>query len=458
MHVSTSIEKVRRLSKDGRLKEALDILGVMDEQGVEAPYEIYLNLLQGCSSRKALSETKRLHAHLLGSGFKSNILLQNALINTYSKCGSVLDACDVFNRMLERDLFTWTTVITGCVNNGHHEEALKLFWLMEKEGLKPDAVTISSILKACANLQTLEQGMKLHSYINKSGFNSDIFVCSTLVDMYAKCGNIEEARLVFDKMQRRNVVAWSAMIAGYVQYGYPEEALKLFGQMVQACVKPNEFTLLSILKACASLGILDQGKLVHLCILESDINPNLLVASTIVDTYSKCGSFEDACQVFDNMSGRSFISWDIMIGAYAQHGLAMGTFQLFQQMQQKGIKVDHVTFVSVLSVCSRAGLVSIGYQCFNSMSRDHGIAETEEHYACMVDLLSRAGQINETLHFIESVPFKPTAVMWMALLSACRMCGGVEVAKKAAGYVLELEPQNDSAFVLLSNTCTELCR
>eukprot|EP00249_Psilotum_nudum_P015225 c25216_g4_i1 orf=220-1116(+) len=228
---------VRIHCKEGRLKEALHILDLMDQEGIRVCLDTYVFLLQGCIIRNALAEGKWVHTHIIKSGFEQNIVLGNALVNMYSKCGSVAEARLVFDKMPKRDVVSWTAMIGGYARLGHGEDALKLFSQMQGETVKPGRVTFISVLRACAHLSSLEQGKKIHAHIIKSGFESDIFVGTALIDMYVKSGSLKHARQVFDKMQEWSVVSWNVIISACARHGRGEQAFKLFQEMWQEGLK-----------------------------------------------------------------------------------------------------------------------------------------------------------------------------------------------------------------------------
>ncbi|KAJ7563082.1 hypothetical protein O6H91_03G096300 [Diphasiastrum complanatum] len=550
--VHDSFDNVSKLCQEGRLKEALHILELMIQQNTQAPISAYVGLLKGCARRKALAEGKQVHALLVQNGLDSDIFLGNILVDMYAKCGSVLDARKVFETMPEHNVFSWTAIISAHADKGQGEEAIDLFQRMQKTGIAPDKVVFLVVLKACAKIAALEQGKELHSLIINSGFESDVMVDSALVDMYAKCGCIVNAREVFDKMSKRDVVSWSTMIAGYAQQGLGKEALALYEQMKQenvqpniatyvvllkACariaaleqgkllhsqilkhgfasdvivgntlvdmytkcgcidyahqvfkdmpernvvswnvmiagyaqqglgkealalyeqmkqerVKPDDVTYVVLLKACASIAALEQGKQLHSHIIKSGFESDLTVGNTLVDMYAKCGSIEHARHVFNNMHERDVVSWNVMIASYAQQGLGKEALTLLEQMQREGTKPNEVTYLSVLSACSHSGLVGQGCRLFDSMCKDHGVTPTVDHYACMVDLLGRAGCLADAEDLINKMPMQPDAVVWMTLLGAARNCGHVEIGRRAFDSAVKLQPENASAYVLLSN-------
>eukprot|EP01018_Ginkgo_biloba_P019984 Gb_41801 [translate_table: standard] len=442
----------------------------------------YARVLRECINSKALAEGKIVHANLIKTGFRSVIILQNTLVSMYAKCGTLENARQVFDKMLERSSVSWTVMLTGYVQRGHSEEALKFFSQMQHAVVKLDRFSLVSVFKACASLAAQNQGKQLHGSTVKTGFESDVFVGSALVDLYAKSGNIEDAYNVFEKIPNRDVVLWNAMIAGfaqnanvddahkvfekmperdvvsystliagYSQNGYAEEALKLFYQIRPAGLKPDQYTIASVVRACAALAVLDQGTQLHTQIIKTGLDFDVFVGSALVDMYAKCGSMEDARKSFTIMPKRNVVSWTAMIASYALHGRGREALQLFEEMQRAGTRPNHITFIGVLSACCYLGLVKEGRHYFDSMSRDYGITPRVEHYTCMVDILGRVGLLDEAEELIHQMPFEPDAVVWRTLLGACRVHGDIELGKRAAESVLRLKPQDAASYVLLSN-------
>eukprot|EP01018_Ginkgo_biloba_P037865 Gb_08118 [translate_table: standard] len=460
-------------TQNGKYEEALSIFGQMQSAGLKADEFIFSCLLRVCTSAAALAHGKQIHTQIIRTWLctdtdvlkqskllqtqiiraesKLDIFVGNALLDMYAKCGSIENARCVFNKMSDRDVVSWTTMIQGHTQRGNCEDALKLFGQMQSTGMKPDEFVFSSVLRACASVAAFEQGKQIHAQIIRVGFALNGTVGNALIDMYAKCDSIKDARHVFGEMIIRDMVSWTAMIVGYAQHGYAEEALLLFWQMQQEGMKFDQFVLASVISACASLAALEQGKQVHDSITESRIELDIFVASALVDMYAKCGSIEDARGVFDKMLKKDTVAWNMMIAGYAQHGQGEEALKLFLKMEQAGLKPDDCTFVRLLSACSHGGLVDAGRHYFHSMTRDYGITPIVDHYVCMVDLLGRAGHLDEAVDFINKMPFEPNAVVWRALLGACRTHGNMELGQHAAEQILQLEPQNAATYVLLSN-------
>eukprot|EP01018_Ginkgo_biloba_P034366 Gb_06115 [translate_table: standard] len=438
-------------ARNGYGEESLKLFYQMVNAGLKPDQFIFSSVLSACVSSAGLEQGRQLHAHIIRTGFELNVSVGNALVTFYSKSGAIDYARQMFDKMPVRDVITWSAMISGYSQDGQGE-ALQIFRKMPQAGIKPNELTLSSVLSACASLDALDQGKQLHAYITVTGFDLNISVGNALLTMYAKCAKMEDGCRVFHKMPKRDQVSWTAMITVHAQQGHSEEALKFFTQMQWAGIKPNDFTFATVLSACSNLGVPEQGKQLHVHIIKTGFEANVSAGNALVTMYAKGGIIEEAYNVFDKMPKRDIISWNGMIAGYAQHGEGQKVLQLFHQMQQAGMKPDHITFVGVLTACSHVGLVDEGWHFFHSMMDDHCIEPRVEHYACMVDILGRAGRLNDAEDFISKMPFAPNAVLWGGLLSACRVHGNIELGKRAAESFLLLEPQGVAPHVLLANT------
>lgn len=333
---------------------------------------------------------------------------------------------------------------------------------MNRIGVACDRFTYPYALKACvvsspSSVSLLHVGKAIHSHILRRGFESQVHVATTLVDFYAKFGLVFHTRRVFDGMPEKNVVSWSAMIGCYAKNNRPFEALELFHGMMEEVHDnfPNSVTMVSVLQACAALSALGQGKVLHAYILRKGLNSIISVVNALVTMYAKCGSLEAACRVFHRMSRKDIVSWNSMISGYGIHGFGREAIQLFEELTDAGVEPNIITFVSVLGACSHVGLVEEGKSFFESMVRKYNIIPSVEHYACMVDLLGRAGQLDEAANIIEMMRIEPDPVVWGSLLGACRIHGNVELAERASIRLFELEPLNAGNYVLLADIYAE---
>ncbi len=289
--------------------------------------------------------------------------------------------------------------------------------------MQPDSVTFVGVANACASLVALEEGRCAQEQIIQSGWDSDVFVGNSLVDMYAKCGSMEDAQRVFNKMPSRRVVTWNAMILGQVKCGQGQRSLELFQQMQQEGVQPDSDTFVGILNACASVVALEEGRCTHEQIIQSGWDSDVFVGNSLVDMHANCGSMEDAKRVFNEMPLRDVVSWNSILGGFAMHGHDKESLTYFEQICEEGVQPDDITFVGLLSACSHAGLVHEGMCFYASMKEVYMISPTVEHYTCMGDLPGRAGHLQEAENMIKSIPCKPHFAPCMALLGAGRIHG-----------------------------------
>ncbi|KAG0569542.1 hypothetical protein KC19_6G098400 [Ceratodon purpureus] len=438
-------------AQQNHAEDAMGLFNKMRQEGVQPNEVTYLSILKACASPSTLKWGKEVHACIRRCGLESDVRVGTALLKMYAKCGCIKEARHIFDNLNNRDVFSWNVMISAYAESGCGEEAYRLFLQMQREGCAPNAITFISILNACASLGALEWVKEVHRHILDADLESDLRVGSALVHMYAKSGSIDDARLVFDRMEERNVITWSVMIGRLAQHGRGLEAYELFLQMQRDGCVPNAVTCVSILNACASAGALEWVKEVHRHILEAGLESDLRVGNALVHMYSKSGSIDDARLVFDRMEERDVLTWNVMIGGLAQHGRGYEALEVFRKMKAEGVKPDGYSFVAVLSACSHAGLVDEGRRLFLAMSQDYGIEPTVLHYACMVDLVGRAGHLEEARLFIGNMPVEPDKATWGALLGACRTYGNVELGELVAEEVLKLEPHDASTYVLLSN-------
>lgn len=308
------------------------------------------------------------------------------------------------------------------------------------------------MLNACSDSKNLRIGRQIHGFIVKFGFDGNVSVENGLVDFYGKCGSVGEGVKVFEGIDgvRRNEVSWCSMVVAYVQNDEEESALGVFLVAMREGVRPTDFMVSSVLSACAGIAVLDLGRSVHGVAVKACVDANVFVGSALVDMYAKCGSVVDSERLFEEMPERNLITWNSLIGGYAHHGNAASALAAFEEMVDRDLP-NFVTFVCVLSACSRAGAVQEGIKVFDSMRERHGIVPGPEHYACVVDLLGRAGRVEQAYQFIKAMPIRPTIPVWGALLNACRVYRKPNLGKIAAEKLFELDPQDSGNHVLLSN-------
>ncbi|KAK7290553.1 hypothetical protein RIF29_05058 [Crotalaria pallida] len=407
--------------------------------------------LTACAVIKSHLDGIQLHGLAIKCGFGLNICVANTILDMYGKCGSLMEACLIFDEMERRDAVSWNAIIAAHEQNEEVEKTLSLFVSMLRSAMEPDDFTFGSVIKACAGQQALNCGMEIHGRIIKSRMGSDWFVGSALVDMYCKCGMLVEAEKIHDRIEEQTTVSWNSIISGYSSQKQGENAQRYFSQMLEMGVIPDNFTYATVLDICANLATVELGKQIHAQILKLKLHSDVYIASTLVDMYSKCGNMRDSQLMFKKAPKRDYVTWSAMICAYAYHGLGGDAIKLFEEMQLFNVKPNHTIFISVLRACAHMGYVDRGLQYFREMKSHYRLDPQMEHYSCIVDLLGRSGKVNEALKLVESMPFEADDVIWRTLLTNCRIPGNEEVAEKAANSLWELDPQDSSAYVLLSN-------
>ncbi|KAK7344837.1 hypothetical protein VNO77_14980 [Canavalia gladiata] len=440
-------------------------------------------LFKAASQLKVLHLGSVLHGMVIKASLASDLFILNSLINFYGSSGASDLAHRVFTNIPGKDVVSWNAMINAFTQGGFPEKSLLLFQEMEMKDVKPNAVTMISVLSACAKKSDLEFGRWICSYIEKNEFAEDLILNNAMLDMYVKCGSInhakdlfnrmpekdifswttmldghaklgnyDEAHHLFDAMPHKETAAWNALISAYEQNGKPREALSLFHKMqLSKNAKPDEVTLVCALGACTQLGAIDFGRWIHVYIKKHDIYLSCHIATSLVDMYAKCGDLEKATEVFHLVEKKDVYLWSTMIAALAMYGQGTEALHLFSSMLEANIKPNAVTFTNILCACSHTGLVNEGKNLFEQMEPLYGIVPHIHHYVCMIDLFGRAGLLEKAASFIEKMPIPPTAAVWGALLGACSRHGNVELAELAHQNLLEAEPSSLRAFVLLSN-------
>lgn len=407
-------------------------------------------------------DLETIQAYMIRTNFTQDSFLLSKLIESYAitlPIRKIAHAYKLFSWTHQPNLFMWNTIIRGySINDLSSLKAIALYKDMHLSGISSNSFTFGFVLKACCNLPRLEEGKMVHSQVLKMGLDYETHVVNGLIKLYTTCGRVDEARDLFDEMSERDFVSWSTMVSGYVQNGCSNEALVLFKQMQAQNVKADEFTLASVVGACGDMGALDLGKWVHSYIDKEGIDIDIVLGTSLVDMYSKCGSLDNAIRVFEGMSKRDVMAWSTMIGGCAIHGFGEKALKMFHAMKSANVRPNSVTFTSVLCACSHSGLVKEGCQYFNSMSLEYGITPQIEHYGCMVDLFCRAGLVLRAHKFIQEMPIKPNAVLWRTLLGACKTHGYKELGESITREVLELEPHSAENYVLVSNVYASLGR
>ncbi|CAH9118046.1 unnamed protein product [Cuscuta epithymum] len=446
--------------RNGSPKESLQVFRKMTEVGVGPDCATVLSLLPVCGYLKDVKVGREVHLLAEEKGFWELLPVRNATIDMYVKCGCMEEARLVFDKMLGRDVVTWTTMVNGYILNSEIGSALQVCLEMQFEGIKPNAITLASFLAACATLCDTKLGKCIHGWAIRQTLDSDANVETALIDMYAKCNSFKLSFNVFINTPKKRTVPWNAVLCACLHNDLSVEAILLFKQMLSEDVKPNNATLKSILPAYAIEADLQQAMSLHSYLLRSGFITRKEVSTGLVDIYSKCGKLDYGHDIFNEvpMKERDIVLWSVIIAGYGAHGHGDVAVSLFNEMVKSQVEPNEVTFTSVFHACSHGGLVDDGLSLFNYMKRYHPDDLRPYHYTCMVDLFGRAGRLEEAYDLIKNMPFRPTHAVWGALLGACVIHENVELGEVAAKWLFELEPHNTGNYVLLGNMYSALGR
>ncbi|GJR99382.1 pentatricopeptide repeat-containing protein [Tanacetum coccineum] len=433
----------------------------------------------GCES----SLGKRVHCFIVRNGLDWDIFVVNALITFYCRCDEVVVARKVFDCVRDKDLVTWNSMLAGYSQGGFYEICKELYFEMLGLGyIMPNEFTVISVLQACAQSNDLVLGMKVHEFVMENEIKMDLPVYNAFITMFAKCGSLDYANQLFEEMSIKDEISYGSVISGYMLHGFVDKAMNLFREMERPGLstwnavisgqfqnkqyemvvdlfhemqvngfKPNSVTLSNILPTLSHLSNLKGGEEIHAYAIRNRYDINIYVATAIIDTYAKLGFLEGAQIVFNHSEKKSVIIWTSLLSAYAAHGEVSAALDLFDEMINRGIDPDPVTFTSVLSACAHSGLVDKAWTIFHSMLPRYNIQPSVEHYACMVGVLSRALKLSEALEFIKKMPCEPSARVWGALLNGASVSGDVEIGKIACDRLFEIEPENTGNYIIMAN-------
>ncbi|CAJ2631620.1 pentatricopeptide repeat-containing protein at3g05340-like protein [Trifolium pratense] len=397
------------------------------------------------------SVTQMIHCLVFVGGFEGETTVGNALITSYFKCDCFSQGRKVFDEMIERNVVTWTAVISGLAQNEFYEDSLRLFAQMRCGDVSPNVLTYLSALMACSGLQALRDGLKIHGLLWKLGMQSDLCIESALMDLYSKCGSLDAAWQIFESAEELDGVSLTVILVAFAQNGFEDEAIQIFTKMVALGMEVDANMVSAVLGVFGVGTSLALGKQIHSLIIKNNFSENPFVGNGLVNMYSKCGGLSDSLRVFYHMTQKNSVSWNSIIAAFARHGDGFKALQFYEEMRVQGTAPTDVTFLSLLHACSHAGLVEKGMELLESMTRDHSIIPRSEHYACVVDMLGRAGHLNEAKKFIEGLPEDSGVLVWQALLGACSIHGDSEMGKYAADKLFSAAPDSPAPYVLMAN-------
>lgn len=485
--------------------------------GEKSQLWLFASDFKRCSS---LKELESLYAFMIKTNATQDCFLTNQFITASSSIRCTEWVIAAFNQLKDPNTFVYNAVIGAFLRCFHPLRALEMYVDMLKTEVRPTSFTFSSIIKSCTCLKAVEFGDSIHGQVWKCGFETHLHVQTAIIDYYSNFGKVAEARLIFDKMPERDDFAWTTMVSAHVRFGdlssarklfdeMPEkntaswntmlngfarigdvksakqlfsgipqkdliswttmincysqnkhykEALEIFKEMKDNGINPDEVTMSTIISSCAHLGWLEQGKEIHMYVVQSGLYLDVYIGSSLIDMYAKCGAMERSLVVFFKLSEKNLFCWNSVIEGLAAHGCAREALAIFRMMEKEKIKPNGITFLSVLTACTHAGLVEEGKSRFLQMTRDLLIPPEIKHYGCMVDLLSKAGLLEEALELIRGMNIEPNSVIWGSLLCGCKLHRNLEIARMAVDKLMLLEPKNSGYYNLLVNMYAEANR
>ncbi|KAK2432513.1 pentatricopeptide repeat-containing protein [Trifolium repens] len=435
--------------ENGECLEGLRLFCRMIEHPVEPNLITMTSVITACELIGDERLGREIHGYVIRTEFSREPSLYNSLIQMYSSVGLVEEAEKVFSQTECRDVVSWTAMISGYENNFMHQKALETYKMMEAEGIIPDEITIAVVLSACSSLCDLDKGTNLHEVAKKTGLIFYAIVANALIDMYAKCKCIDKALEVFHSIRFKDIISWTSIILGLRINNRCFDALFFFKEMMRI-QKPNSVSLVCVLSACACTGALTCGKEIHAHALRTGVSYDGFMPNAILDMYVRCGRMEYAWKQFFSCD-QDVSAWNILLTGHAEHGNGTLATELFQRMVGSNVIPDEITFISILCACSRSGMVAEGLEYFNSMKYRYSIKPNLKHYACVVDLLGRAGNLDDAYEFIQKMPMKPDPAVWGVLLNACRIHRRVELGELAAKNIFQDDTASVGYYILLSN-------
>ncbi|CAL5079557.1 unnamed protein product [Urochloa decumbens] len=463
-------------------EDALAAYAAMRAAGVDPNGFTFTFLLRACESLGRLPPCRCVHGQIVRCGFGSDVVVQNALLNVYYKCGDPGDvgaARRAFDGMPDRDVVSWNSIVGVYMSRGDAAGAMELFEAMPERNVVSwntvvagftragDMVSARSVFDRMPIRDAISWNLMISGYATSGDVEAarslfdemdrkDVVSWTAMVSAYAKIGDIDSAKVLFDQMPVKNLVSWNAMITAYNHNSRYDEALRTFQQMmIEGGFVPDEATLVSVASACAQLGSSEYCNWLSSYISKRNTHITVALGNAVIDMFAKCGDVGRARSIFDKMKTRCIITWTTMISGFAYNGRFREALLIYNEMCEQGVELDDTVFIAALAACAHGGLLQEGWRIFKQMVEHYGIVPRMEHYGCIVDLLGRAGKLQEAVRFIESMPLKPGAVIWVTLLSSCIAHSDAELTEYVSTKVLEIEPFNSSYQVLVSN-CSAL--
>ncbi|KAE9587686.1 putative tetratricopeptide-like helical domain-containing protein [Lupinus albus] len=431
--------------------EAVSIFVNMVRQGMLLDHVSLTGAVSSCGHIENLELGRQIHGLIMKVGYGTHASVCNVLMSTYSKCEVPKDAKAVFQLISNRNVVSWTTMISI-----YEEDAMSLFNEMRSDGLYPNEVTFIGLIHAITIRNLLTEGQTVHGLCIKSCFLSEKSVANSIITMYAKFEFMLESKKIFEELNYKETISWNALISGYAQNGLYKEAFLTFLSATKE-IKPNQYTFGCVLNAIvASEDIsLKHGQCSHSDLLKRGLSSDPIVSGALLDMYGKRGNISESRRVFNDTPERPVFAWTAMISAYARHGDYESVMSLFKEMEREGNSPDSITFLSVLAACRRKGMVDVGHKVFDSMVKEHSIEPIPEHYSVLVDMLGRAGRLEEAEELMHQIPGGPRLSVLQSLLGSCRLHGNVEMAERVVDVLIQMDPASSGPYVLMANLYAE---
>uniref|UniRef100_A0A0D9WMP9 Pentacotripeptide-repeat region of PRORP domain-containing protein n=1 Tax=Leersia perrieri TaxID=77586 RepID=A0A0D9WMP9_9ORYZ len=444
--------------QNGFAEEGLMLFNEMRQDNVDPNEYTMVSVLAACAMLGGLHQGRWIHGSVIKHGLSTSSFVSASLLDMYAKCEKVEDARRVFDELECVDLVLWTAMIVGYTQNKSPLDALQLFLHKNFANIIPNSVTIATVISASAQLRHLSLGRSIHGIGVKLGTMESDVVRNALIDMYAKCQSLQEANSIFERILITDVVAWNSMMTGYFENGMANESLVLFNRMRVQGLSPDAISVVNALSACVCLADLHIGKCFHTYAIKYAFMSNIYVNTALLNLYNKCADLPSAQRIFNDMTDRNSVTWSAMIGGYGMQGDSAGSIDLFNEMLKDNVHPNEVVFTSILSACSHTGMVNAGKEYFDSMAQHFNITPSMKHYACMVDVLARAGHLEQALELIQNMPVKAEISVWGSFLHGCQLHSRLEFGEEAIKKMVALHPETPDFYVLMSNLYTSYGR
>ena len=432
----------------GLIDYASELYLKMQNAGVR-PNQYTFSILVSFAS--CVCHGKQIHGSIIRRGMNlSSVVLGNSLIAMYGKLGHVDYAFGVFLTMVKVDTISWNSLIWGCYRSGYGKLALDKFSLMRTAQHSPDQFTMSTVISVCCDIRDLEKGKQIFAFCFKAGSFSNSIVLSAAIDLLSKCNRLEDAVRLFSEQNQWELPVCNSMISSYAGHGFGENAMQLFVQMLRENLRPTEFTFSSLLSSVYGNLPADHGSQIHSLVVKTGVESDEIVASSLVQVYSKVGLIDYAMKIFTNLIDKDLVSWNTIIMGLTHNGFVYKALDIFEELVKEGPQPDRITLLGVLLACNYGNLVNEGMRIFSSMEKEFGIIQEDEHFLCIVDLLSRVGKLKEAMDVIAEMPYEPSFMIWRSVLCGSDISGDLKLVESVAERMMKLNPKSSLPYMVLA--------